>query len=432
MIGMLLFLLLVVSETIFLFLQVFQKNPLRKQKAILSLSELLLFVILLFSGIVQFSFRWVMLIVLLTVRGILSAITLIRKKHEKPYRLSGAIGRFVGCVLLILPACLPALIFPQYNPLTPSGSYELATASYTWTDESRTESFEEDGSNRQVTVQFWYPDIDTEEKFPLVVFSHGAFGFRMSNHSTFAELASNGYVVCSIDHPYHAFFTKQTDGKVITVNPSFLQEAMQINESNATEEDIFGTSQEWLSLRTADMNFVIDTIELLTRNTEKEEVFQHIDLTKIGVMGHSLGGATSVAIGRQRGDVDAVIDIDGTMLGEELAYENGVYQVNQEPYPVPLLAIDTTDHYLEGLTYGDQYANNVTLANALDGREVHFDQAGHLNFTDLPFFSPTLANMLGTGNIDRTYCIQTLNHVILNYYNYYLKGDGQLSLQEVY
>jgi dienelactone hydrolase len=432
MIGMLLFLLLVVSETIFLFLQIFQKISLRKQKAILSLSELLLFVILFFSGIVQFSFRWVMLIVLLAVRGILSTITLIKKKQEKPYRLCGAIGRFAGSVLLILPACLPALIFPQYNPLTPSGSYELSTVSYTWTDESRTETFEEDGSNRQVTVQFWYPDSDTEEKFPLVVFSHGAFGFRMSNHSTFAELASNGYVVCSIDHPYHAFFTKQTDGKVITVNPSFLQEAMQINESNASEDAIFGTSQEWLSLRTKDMNFVIDTIELLTRNTEKEEVFQHIDLTKIGVMGHSLGGATSVAIGRQRGDVDAVIDIDGTMLGEELAYENGEYQVNQEPYPVPLLAIDTTDHYLEGLTYGDQYANNVTLANALDGREVHFDQAGHLNFTDLPFFSPTLAGMLGTGNIDRTYCIQTLNHVILNYYNYYLKGDGQLSLQEVY
>ncbi len=432
MIGMLLFLLLVVSEAVFLFLQIFQRNSLQKQKAILSLAELFLFIILIFTGIVVFSFRWFMLIVLLFVRGIFAAITLIKNRQEKPFRLPRTIGRFVGSILFILPACLPALIFPQYKPLTPSGSYQLATASYTWTDESRIESFEEDGSNRQVTVQFWYPDIDTGERFPLVVFSHGAFGIRMSNYSTFAELASNGYVVCSIDHPYHAFFTKQTDGKVITINPTFLQEVMSINESSATEDYIFSTTREWLNLRTADMNFVIDTIELLATNAGKENVFQHIDLAKIGVMGHSLGGATSVAIGRQREDVDAVIDIDGTMLGEELAYEDGMYRLNQEPYPIPLLAIDTTDHYQEGMTYGDQYANNVTLANAPDGLEVHFDQAGHLNFTDLPFSSPALAGMLGTGNIDRTYCIQTLNHVILNYYNYYLKGIGQLSLRESY
>ncbi len=432
MIGIVLFLLLVVSEVVFLFLQIFQKSSLQKKKAFLPLAELLLFVVLLLAGVILFSFRWFLLLVFLIVRGSFAVITLMRKRQERSYRLSGTIGRFAGSVLLILLVCLPALIFPQYKPLTLSGSYTLATASYTWTDESRVETFEEDGSKRQVTVQFWYPDIDTEEKFPLVVFSHGAFGFRMSNYSTFAELASNGYVVCSIDHPYHAFFTKQTDGKVITVNQTFLQEAMNINESDSTEDYIFSTTQEWLKLRTDDMNFVIDTIEQLTEASEEDEVFQHTDLTKIGVMGHSLGGATSVAIGRQRKDVDAVIDIDGSMLGEELSYQNGKYQLNQEAYPLPLLAIDSTDHYQEGLSYGDQYANNVTLANALDGREVHFDHAGHLNFTDLPFFSPTLAGMLGTGNIDRTYCIKTMNDVILKYYNHYLKGAGQLSLKEVY
>ncbi len=432
MIGIILFLLLVVSETIFLFLQIFQKNPFRKQKAILHLGELFLFILLLIAGVVVFSFRWLVLLAFLVVRGSLAAISLIRKRNERPYRLSKTIGRFAGSILLILPSCLPALLFPQNNPLTPSGSYQLATTSYTWTDESRVESFEEDGSKRQVTVQFWYPDIDTGEKFPLVVFSHGAFGFRMSNYSTFAELASNGYVVCSIDHPYHAFFTKQTDGKIITVNQAFLQQASNINESGSTEDEIFSTTQGWLKLRTDDMNFVLDTIEQLTESAKKDAVFQHTDLTTIGVMGHSLGGATSVAIGRQRKDIDAVIDIDGSMLGEELSYQNGKYQLNQEAYPIPLLAIDSTDHYQEGLSYGDQYANNVTIANALDGREIHFDQAGHLNFTDLPFFSPTLASMLGTGNIDRTYCITTMNDVILNYYNYYLKGSGQLTLKEVY
>lgn len=35
-----------------------------------------------------------------------------------------------------------------------------------------------------------------------------------------------------------------------------------------------------------------------------------------GLMGHSLGGATAVSVGR-REDVTAVVDLDGTMLGEE-------------------------------------------------------------------------------------------------------------------
>lgn len=432
MIGTLLFLLLVVSEAVFLLLQIFQRNTLKKQKALINLAELLVFITLMLTGAVLFSFRWFILMIFLAVRAIIAAFTLIRKRQGKPYLLSRAIGRFMGSLLLILPACIPSLLFPQYDPLTPSGSYQLATASYTWTDENRVETFEEDGSKRQITVQFWYPDIDTGEKFPLVVFSHGAFGFRMSNYSTFAELASNGYVVCSIDHPYHAFFTKQTDGKIITVSPAFLQEVAQVNDSSTSEDSIYSTSREWMKLRTDDMNFIMDKIEQLVKASEKDDVFLHTDLTKIGVMGHSLGGATCVAVGRQREDVDAVIDIDGTMLGEELSYENGVYEIDQEPYPRPLLAIDTTDHYQEGLAYGDQYANNVTIANAPDGREVHFDDAGHLNFTDLPFFSPTLASMLGTGNIDRTYCIKTMNDVILSYYDYYLKGVGQLSLKEAY
>ena len=45
----------------------------------------------------------------------------------------------------------------------------------------------------------------------------------------------------------------------------------------------------------------------------------------------------------------AVIDLDGTMLGEELDYKDGKYLMNSEPYPVPLLCIDTTGHYVEGL-----------------------------------------------------------------------------------
>ncbi|MBQ5851909.1 MAG: hypothetical protein IIW54_14020, partial [Lachnospiraceae bacterium] len=45
-------------------------------------------------------------------------------------------------------------------------------------------------------------DETVTDDFPLVVFSHGAFGYYESNTSTYMELASNGYVVeCSMKFP---------------------------------------------------------------------------------------------------------------------------------------------------------------------------------------------------------------------------------------
>ena len=55
-----------------------------------------------------------------------------------------------------------------------------------------------------------------------------------------------------------------------------------------------------------------------------------------------------------------------------------------------------------------------------------------MNFTDLPLFSPPLAGLLGTGKRDARECIMTMNRVVLEYFDYYLKEKGELSLQEVY
>jgi len=58
-----------------------------------------------------------------------------------------------------------------------------------------------------------------------VVFSPGSFGTRTSNTSTYRELASNGYVVCAIDHPYHSFYTTDVGGKLTLISWSFLTRA---------------------------------------------------------------------------------------------------------------------------------------------------------------------------------------------------------------
>lgn len=117
------------------------------------------------------------------------------------------------------------------------------------------------GHFRQVAVQFWYPATEKEERFPLVVFSHGAFGYRMSNYSTYMELASNGYVVCSVEHPYHAIFSELEDGQIIMADKDFINDVFRVNEEGMPEEEVFALNRPWINLRTEDMNFVLDRIE---------------------------------------------------------------------------------------------------------------------------------------------------------------------------
>lgn len=145
---------------------------------------------------------------------------------------------------------------------------------------------------------FYYPDTKAKDaEFPLVIFSHGAFGYYESNSSTYLELASKGYVVISLDHPYHSFYTEDTDGKLIIVDPGFMQEVQYVNENNTPETDIFDYSSKWLKLRTDDMSFVIDTIQLAKKKDihTSEDVMNAIkmaDDNNIGLFGHSLDGAT--------------------------------------------------------------------------------------------------------------------------------------------
>lgn len=185
-----------------------------KVKHIIRIAAFGVFFLLLMTGIYWLGFRWVGLFILLSVSAFFSAIYLIRQpKPEKEFKgLATVFSCLGGCILLTF-SILPGVVFPQSDPLVPTGPYTVGTTSVTLVDVARVDPFSQAGENRKLSVQFWYPNVDNGSgDFPLAVFSHGAFGYRGSNLSTFEELASNGYVVCSIDHSYHAFFAKHADG----------------------------------------------------------------------------------------------------------------------------------------------------------------------------------------------------------------------------
>lgn len=316
------------------------------------------------------------------------------KENKKTSKKIWIVLAIIAGIILAAAVVIPKLLFPAYQEPVVTGDHQVQEELFTWVDESRVETFSDTGEKRALTVKFWYPK--EEGNYPLVVFSHGAFGVIDSNYSTCKELASNGYVVASIAHPYHAMFVEDANGKVTIADMDFVKQVYggSSEYSEEAERQMYESEKEWMALRTADEHFVLNTI--LSKAKEKEEgAFALIDEEKIGLFGHSMGGASSVQLGRERDDIDAVIDLEGTMLGEYTGFENGFEIYNEEPYTVPVLDVNSKAvrddiEKLENEHDGWQYVNDYFGQRATDYREVVFDGAGNI-------FTPMVSVILAVG-----------------------------------
>lgn len=434
-----------------------EKSKFLRNRAVVTVTEFVLLLLMVVLPTTYMKWRFAMALGGLVVRFVFSGISFLVKGKKVQGNVKKP-ARIVCCVLAVMLMALslmPSFMFSNYNGLETTGEFEIKECSAILVDNNRVDEFENDGSNREVPVHFYYPDAEGE--FPLVVFSHGAFGYYQSNFSTYAELASNGYVVAALDHPHHAFFTTDTNGNTIIVDMKFFEDAMNLgNPEYKNIDETFEVITNWMDIRTKDENLVVDTIkqakEMNSLNTSwvtetDEEILDVLSMTdtdKIGLMGHSMGGATAVALGRERDDIDAVIDLDGSMLSEIESVTNGEFNFIEEPYPVPVLDFRKEGDYNEmeqmrneGIGKDDYmyyiaYVNNYVIENAKDGKSVVFKDAGHMDFTDLPMFSPFLGSMLGSETDDCEEFMYTVNGIVLNWFDYYLKGEGSLNIKATY
>jgi predicted dienelactone hydrolase len=129
------------------------------------------------------------------------------------------------------------------------------------------------------------------------------------NYSTLAEdLASHGYVVLGFDAPYRTNVIVFPDRRVIARTP-------ENNPELVSGEELTRRANKLLAAWTADIAFVLDRLEQLNASGASGKFRGRLDMRRVGVFGHSFGGATAAQFCSQDARCKAGIDVDGSLHG---------------------------------------------------------------------------------------------------------------------
>lgn len=183
----------------------------------------------------------------------------------KPYLILGG-GIFV--IALLLSRCFPigsasAMGAPEFEP-----AYPVEVLTFDWEDESR---------KRQIPVKIYIPKAQTA--FPVILYSHGLGGSRDTGEYLGRNWAGNGYVSVHLQH-------KGSDVDVWKGSGQPLRELR-----HAVKDPMNFVN------RPKDISFAIDKLTEL--NSADSELKGRLDLSRIGVSGHSMGSLTALAIAGQ-------------------------------------------------------------------------------------------------------------------------------------
>lgn len=433
--GILLFFAILLVEFAFTVMCIVKKSSQINIRKVIYIIEFLVFGVLCVTPLIEFDLRWFLFGGILLIMASIGAIQLFRKREVvKPFKVSRQVLGSIGRSIIFFLSLVPAMLFPQYKVPQTTGEYIVAEVTYTYVDNTRTD---ETGVNQYVNVAFWYPE-NGDGTYPLVVFDHGAFGIKNSNYSVYLELASHGYVVCSIDHPGQSFYTVSEDGTTAILNREYLNEVMNSNSASFTSEEYLNLIAKWMDVRVGNMNFTLDTIINYVKHENLSIPYGLIDTNKIGLFGHSMGGATSVWVGGERRDIDAVINIDGPYFSEIYAdTATDEIRATGNTYDIPILNIYSDQVWVQlqdGKETGVYAANKISKKICPESFDLYLKGAKHLTLTDLALTSPFLTYMLNgeKTTIDLDYCMKIQREAILEFFDCYLKDGPTFTMEGTY
>lgn len=441
--------------------------------------------LVLASHFIYDGYRWPMLPVYIMI-GLLTFLLLRKQPNESPQRKKSwimAVQSFLTFLFLIVATVLPHL-FPAKLFDKPTGPFPVGTTSRYVIDPNRSETLSQDPNDkRELYLQIWYPaslndlskasygtnmpkivaaitrnmelpsflfshlksaatysvtnaELSAEEPhYPVILFSHGLGLYGFQNTFQMEELASQGYIVVGIQHPYHSLLTVFPDGRTIAEQSYDLARFDQFIEMNKMVTDI------WVK----DASFAIDYLDKI--NMEEADGFftNRIDMTRVGMLGHSVGGAAAAQTLLLEPRVKAAVNLDGTLTGTGAIPDEGLpgpfMQLSSEKANIVQTetseSMDTNyweeagvsqEEYNKYAGFLDVFENNQRNAFHNGGYHVWLKGASHYTFTDIVLYSPLVPYIL-KDKTNTKLAHRTINEYTLAFFNKYLRQMDSPLLQ---
>lgn len=156
-----------------------------------------------------------------------------------------------------------------------------------------------------------------ELSYPVAILRAGG-SLEVWNYTTLAEdLASHGYIVVGLDSPYRTFAVAFPDGRVMFRTP-------ENNPELFSGEELERRGNKLLDAWTGDIGFALDRLARLNASDPTGKFTGRLDMTRVGLFGHSFGGAQAAQFCSQDSRCKAAIDIDGSLHGPVI--QNGLHQ----------------------------------------------------------------------------------------------------------
>lgn len=219
-------------------------------------------------------------------------------------------------------------------------------------------------------------------KHPVVLFSPGYPFSRLLNTAQVEELASQGYIVVTIDHTH--------EGPVTFPGGRFVP--------GLEDDPDVPTYQRAIATRTADTRFVLDQLTLLSYGVNPDAegralpfgLRTSLDLHKVGMFGFSAGGFTTANAMLEDRRIDAGADLDGML---QYDFDHGpLGKVAQQGLNRPFLLFgsDTSQRTDPKSAYYDK--SWASFWQAQQGWKLNLQLPGslHQSFSDYQLVYPQL------------------------------------------
>jgi dienelactone hydrolase len=370
-----------------------------------------------------------------------------------------AIFAVVGLTLLL------ALLWREHKTeITlpePTGHFAVGRTTYTWIYKAGTDELAPSpGAKREVVVWIWYPmaaaasatpveylpapwrsalaqhsgilmsqfftrdlslvrahstsdlDVSPEQRsYPVVILRAGG-GALTTDFTTLAEdLASHGYIVVGFDAPCRTFVVVLPDNRVVTRPPTNDPENFQDDQANRLINRL-------LLMWTSDTKFVVSQLERLNAADPSGKFTGRLDMQRLGMFGHSFGGAQALQFCHDDPRCKAGIDMDGAPCGS----------VVQEGLKQPVMFI-LSDHSREPSDPASRqiHADIQSIYDRLpNGRQfITIRGANHFSFSDQMLLKSQyvtgLLRIFGFGGLDARRGLAITAEYVHSFFDVYLK-----------